>query len=370
MEYKAIYTGFKLLDDRTVEGIASVTGILDLGGDRVMPNAFKKTLKERSEKVRHLWQHDFTQPPTAKIVEIGEVKADGLPEEITKQYPEAKGGLRVVREYLDTPRGNEVLAGLKAGAIKEMSIGYDPIKVKFMEEDIPDSELKVSTRHLLEVALWDTSDVNWGMNPGTVAAKMVVPYQDTGKAAEGTSWSAPGLSDFTAAMFDDLPSGEKTRIANHFAWTANSPPSSFGDLKLGHHQAGKSGVGPAIWRGVAAAMGALMGSRGGVDIPSGDRRGVYNHLSKHYQEFDKEPPDFKVVNLVYYATLVDDPAVAFRWAYPGMSKRSLEELLEAWFKVSKILGSAKPLEEVDAQVLTESVLLRIALAEKEALILS
>jgi len=35
---------------------------------------------------------------------------------------------------------------------------------------------------------------------------------------------------------------------------------------------------------------ALLGARGGVDIPSGDKRAVYNHLAAHYKEFDKVPP--------------------------------------------------------------------------------
>ena len=48
-----------------------------------------------------------------------------------------------------------------------------------------------------------------------------------------------------------------------------------------------------VWRGVAAAMGALLGGRGGVDIPDGDREAVYNHLAKHYAQFDKEVPEFK-----------------------------------------------------------------------------
>lgn len=38
-----------------------------------------------------------------------------------------------------------------------------------------------------------------------------------------------------------------------------------------------------------------MGARGGVRIPSGDRRGVYNHLKKHYAQFGKEAPDFRYV---------------------------------------------------------------------------
>ena len=31
----------------------------------------------------------------------------------------------------------------------------------------------------------------------------------------------------------------------------------------------------------------------GKDKPDGDRKGVYNHLVKHYKQFDKEPPEFK-----------------------------------------------------------------------------
>ena len=42
-------------------------------------------------------------------------------------------------------------------------------------------------------------------------------------------------------------------------------------------------------------MAALFGARGGVDIPSADRRPVYNHLAKHYKEFGKEPPEFHML---------------------------------------------------------------------------
>ena len=41
-----------------------------------------------------------------------------------------------------------------------------------------------------------------------------------------------------------------------------------------------------------AAMQALLGARGGVDIPATARREVYNHLARHYRELDMEPPEF------------------------------------------------------------------------------
>jgi len=61
--------------------------------------------------------------------------------------------------------------------------------------------------------------------------------------------------------------------------------------KLPHHRG--DGNQAVVWRGVSAAMAALMGARGGVDIPSSDTNGVYEHLASHYEEFDKTPPENK-----------------------------------------------------------------------------
>ena len=40
-------------------------------------------------------------------------------------------------------------------------------------------------------------------------------------------------------------------------------------------------------------MAALLGARGGVDIPEDERRAVYNHIVRYYEKFDKEPPEFR-----------------------------------------------------------------------------
>lgn len=72
------------------------------------------------------------------------------------------------------------------------------------------------------------------------------------------------------------------------AWVDAENADTKGAYKLPHHEAG--GQHATIWHGVTAAMGALMGARGGVDIPASDRQGVYNHLARHYREFDREPP--------------------------------------------------------------------------------
>lgn len=172
MEYKATPTFIKDISDRTVTGIASVFGNVDSYGDIVQRGAFKKTLNENAPRIRHLWMHDPILPPTAAIRSLKEVGKDALPDEVLTQFPDATGGLEVVREYLRTPRGDEILEGVRAGAINEMSFAYDVVKSKFAEVDGMDG-IKRQVRLLSEVRLYETSDVLWGANPATVASKSV-----------------------------------------------------------------------------------------------------------------------------------------------------------------------------------------------------
>lgn len=166
----------KDVSGRKVVGITAVTGNVDDGGDRIMAGAFSKTIAENSKRIRHLWQHgadgwDYgVTPPIAAVTRIAEVGRDALPEEVRKAAPLATGGLEVEREYLRTPRGDEILEAYKAGIPLEMSIGYEAIIKKWIDDD----KDRVSFGHyrdLIEIRLFDTSDVNWGMNSATVGSK-------------------------------------------------------------------------------------------------------------------------------------------------------------------------------------------------------
>jgi len=78
----------------------------------------------------------------------------------------------VQREYLDTPRGNEVLQAIRGGALNEMSIGYDAIKAEYPRETILAG--RSVQRVLKEIRLWEMSDVNWGMNAATANFKAAI----------------------------------------------------------------------------------------------------------------------------------------------------------------------------------------------------
>lgn len=182
-EYKSIKAavmGFE--GERTVTGIFAVHGNVDAGDgwtsrDRSHPGLFGDFLADGRDRAKFLWQHRSQDPPIATIDKLFEVSAADLPPAIKAYAPDATGGVAVTRTYLDTPRANEVLAGLKVGAITEMSYAYEATRWDFEEPETPRA---LPIRNLYAAKLLDCSDVNWGMNPATSAdgAKNGMPLPD------------------------------------------------------------------------------------------------------------------------------------------------------------------------------------------------
>lgn len=96
-------------DDGVFHGYASVFGVTDLARDVVQPGAFIKSLKQRpASRVKMLREHEPSEP----IGVWSEIVEDGK-------------GLRVTGKLvLDTVKGRETHALLKAGALDGLSIGY------------------------------------------------------------------------------------------------------------------------------------------------------------------------------------------------------------------------------------------------------
>jgi HK97 family phage prohead protease len=141
---------------------------MDSYADVIHNGAMEKTLRERGTRILHLWQHDMDAPPIAMIESIREVPRQALPAEVLLRAPTATGGAEVTRTYLDTPRGNEVLAAIRGGVPLEMSFAFDAIRYDFAEDAA--SPIGV-IRNLRELKLYETSDVLFGANSATVAAK-------------------------------------------------------------------------------------------------------------------------------------------------------------------------------------------------------
>jgi phage head maturation protease len=155
---------------RVRAGFAAIHGNVDAWDDRSHFGCFAKTLSENNKRVKHLWNHDSRTPPIATIVEIKEVGPGEIPDEIKSQFPDGTitGGLKVWREYYDNELANWVLEAVDKGDVNEMSYAFDVVKADYTDEELPTGGTR-RVRELRELKLFDTSDVNWGMNPATLA---------------------------------------------------------------------------------------------------------------------------------------------------------------------------------------------------------
>lgn len=90
--------------------------------------------------------------------------------------------------------------------------------------------------------------------------------------------------------FEALDEEQRTVLAGFFAYAADIPPASFGELLLSHHQLPD---GLVNLTGVREAMRMLLERDGeGGDVPDDDRRAVYDHLAAHLEAFGSEIPEY------------------------------------------------------------------------------
>ncbi len=142
MQTKTLNFEIKSLGAREFEGYGSVFGNVDLGGDVVLPGAFKRSLvrrKQSGDMPLMYWMH----------------KSDHVPG-VWKEMDEHKDGLYVRGELADTQLGNETRTLLQMKAVRGLSIGYE---TKDADYD------KDGNRLLKELELWEVSIVSQAMNP-------------------------------------------------------------------------------------------------------------------------------------------------------------------------------------------------------------
>jgi len=132
----------KAISEREFEGHGSIFGNVDLGGDVVVPGAFKRTLADHKRSgtlPAMFWMH---QPD----------KVAGA----WTHMEEDRKGLYVRGELAPTPLGDEMRTLLKMKAVRGLSIGY-AINQSDYDRD--------GNRLLKEIDLWEVSLVSLAMNP-------------------------------------------------------------------------------------------------------------------------------------------------------------------------------------------------------------
>ena len=197
-EIKAVRAQFKAVTDApagTFEAIVSVFGNVDLGGDRVVPGAFTRTLADwnaSGDPIPVIWSHEWDDPMShIGYVEQAEERPEGL----------------YVRARLDVDnneRAAYVARLLKERRVREFSFGY------FAKgwRDTDDEEYG-RVRELTEIDLFEVGPTLLGMNPETVLLeaasrfaekdaaveyKIAAPEWMQANARQGLAWYEDGLA--------------------------------------------------------------------------------------------------------------------------------------------------------------------------------
>jgi HK97 family phage prohead protease len=283
--------------DRTLEFIGS-TADVDRYGDVIEVEGWD--LKNYRKNPVFLWAHDYKQPPVGKAVQVGKTDK-GLLFQIKFAGPD---------EYAFADTVYKLYLG---GYLRATSVGFQDLE----REPLTDKEGKQTGWRYKKQELYELSAVPVPANPNALMmavqkgvvnpreveevmgvpyeadliqeaemeaqeeqVKGVIPFKEYPAEPEDSPWDGP--AEIKATEVDDL------KVI--CTWFDSENPDIKNSYKLPHHRAKGYKV---VWRGVAAAMAALLGSRGGVNIPEADKKGVYNHLAKHYAQFEKEPPELK-----------------------------------------------------------------------------
>lgn len=121
-----------------------------------------------------------------------------------------------------------------------------------------------------------------------MALAKAVPYKAHTPKNTG-SWDGAGAKRRLRAWATDGDDVDWAKYRQGFAWYEAEDAEVVASYKLPHHDIDGGAV-ITSRAGVIAAGNALMGGRGGVDIPAGDVAAVRSHLGRHYKQFDLEPP--------------------------------------------------------------------------------
>ena len=270
-------------EDGMVEGVVGSTAVIDRLGEIIEQDGWDLTNYKKNPVV--LWGHNVREerPPIGKAVKVW---LDG----VRKKKLSFDIKFDLADEF-----AAEIYRKVKEGFLSTVSVGFLPLENEPMNKD--DGGF-FSPQRYLKQELLELSFVPVPANPealtafksmGITPVKLedlypleslnIIEYEDKGIAPITEGWDGPG----------ELATAHIAELDSIAAWKSGPDKSR---VKFIHH---KSKDSKAVWRGVASAMALLLGAKGGADIPQEDRSGVYEHLAQHYQEFEKEPPEFKMV---------------------------------------------------------------------------
>jgi len=224
-------------------------------------------------------------------------------------WDELNKAIRYEAEIFD----EEAAEKIRSGVVKHVSLGAD-----YETLDLVDGVVVPRNLHLREISLVAVpgipeANIELVESIKLRAIERAVQVHEADLAPIDRPWDKERAISSLRKWASVDGSGSKDSIdwAKYrlgFAWYNENDPENFGSYKLPHHEV-VDGRFCTVWRGVAAAMAALFGARGGVDLPEEDKPSVYKHLAAHYKQFGRKPPSME--NLRNLSEL-EEPLRSFR----------------------------------------------------------
>lgn len=293
-------------DEGVLDAAVASVGVTDRAGDVIDQDGWK--LQNFTKNPQLLWGHNQRdyRPPIGRVEKIwfegkGEDKKlmfrpkfdlkDDFAKEIYRKYKEGflhafSVGFQAMEREENVFKEQELLE------ISAVAVPANP-EALVVQRAFKDSKIKpVSWDEVYDEEEKEEKEEKQARE----LVKGPVAYHGWDTVDEDREWDAR-QAEKRLRQFAGGPDKEDidwSKYQRGFGWYKDSDEDNFSAYKLPHHDVIEGNL-KTVWRGVAAAMAALMGARGGVDMPDSDKKSVYNHLVKHYEQFDKEPPEYKYV---------------------------------------------------------------------------
>lgn len=271
------FTNVKALDENHYEGIVA-TSNQDRMGETLDINGLDTTNFMKVNPIV-IFGHNYNEPEytIGKALTLSKTKDGKLPTtfELFDDIPESKAPL--VKKLI-----KKGVLGLSIGFVPKEIDGDTYTKsemVEFSVVPVPaNAEGAITGRSL------GLTKKEWNMVfKGAIST-------DLPTADENVSWDSGEAIKRVKAWASDADGNiDFTKYRKAFFWVDPENADKQGGYKLPFADIIDSEL-KAVWRGCAAAMGVMMGARGGVDIPEGDRDAVIAQIKKYYKKFDKEVP--------------------------------------------------------------------------------
>lgn len=276
-------------ENGTFKVIASTEGV-DRAGEVIMVNGWD--LENYKKNPIILFAHDYWSLPVGKATAV---------------YPSDDGKQLIAEGYFaSTESAQEVRKLYDEGILVAVSVGFMPMerngnvitKAQLLEISfvpVPCNADAVSLEKMNKfLKSAEASKLTFKIMS---SLKEAMPIEETPMADEAMEWKADEAQVRLAQWASEDGSGEPEKMdwekyAKGFAWRDETNKETFGAYKMPHHDIIEGDL-KVVWMGTVAAMGALLGARGGVDLPEAEIQGVYDHLAAHYAQFEKEPPELK-----------------------------------------------------------------------------